>query len=232
MTPCALYLFGAIYITNDKNDWQFKQRLGRFTKGCLEEGNHTHLRKTLAARLYLYFCIFLQEFTLTVARKVQDTAINRKAIISQSTCELLGLITHRLCLCMAAHTGNRSPSFCGLDLPAPHQEQSKNAAWNAVGSAYSGSRTLNLSSNIKGCSLNLPLSSEWCVSLTDKDTACESFPCWSHQKFTPSHKWGAFLAIPHPPIAKEQRDVVPHSSLQSANPPIGSSEFMNFHDIH
>lgn len=124
MTPCALYLFVTIYIANDKNDCEFKERLGRFIKGCLEEGSHTHLRKALAARLYLYFCIFFQEFTSTVAKKARDTAINRKAITFQSTCELLGLIIHRLCLCMAAHTG----SFCSLDLPASHQEQSKSAA--------------------------------------------------------------------------------------------------------
>lgn len=205
--PCALYPFGAIDTANDKNDSDFKDRLGRFTKGCLEEGNHTHLRRALAARLHPgqvgIFCIFLQEFTLTVAREAQDTATNRKAITFQSTCELLGLITPRLCLPMAALNGNRSLSFCSLDFPASHLEQSESAAWTAAGSTNSGSRTFSFSSNSKGCSLNFSLSTGWCVFLTDKNTGCESFPCWIHQEFTLSHGWGAFLAIPHLSIAKE-----------------------------
>lgn len=38
------------YIANDKNYAEFKERLGRFAKGCLAEGNHADLRKPLSCK--------------------------------------------------------------------------------------------------------------------------------------------------------------------------------------
>ena len=115
------------YIVDDKNYLEFKERVGRFAKGCWAEGDHTDLRKPLScARLAAapypeqvvgVFAFFVQEFTLAVAREAlvprwplawRGMAIPRKAVASQGKCELLGLMIVWLCLHMAALGGSWS----------------------------------------------------------------------------------------------------------------------------
>lgn len=257
---CHIYIsLVQYYIAND-NYPEFKERLGRFTKGCLAKGNHTDLRnplscERLAAGWYPgqvgFFAFFsrnslwlwpeshccpggpLPDVVRPFPGKLSFPRANVSSWVSCSSWS--GYACSPCTWLPSVGAGPRAiRSLCNLDLPASCQEQCKSwcAARNAAGSANFRSRALSFPSNSKDWRLNLSLSMRWCVSLTDKDTVCKNLPCWSQQEFTPSLERGTFLAIPYLSIVKEQRGAVPHSSLQAANPPVGSSEFMNFHGIH
>lgn len=185
------------YIANDKNYSEFKERLGKLAKGCLAEGSYADLRKPLsrewlaAGRYPVQVCIFAffsrnslwlwPERHCCLAGPLPDGVqpfpgkllLPRARVSSWVSCS-----SHAGSACTWLPSVGEGPrgvgSLCSLDLPASRQEQSKSwcAARNAAGSANFRSRALSFPSNSKGCSLNLSLSTERCVSLTDKDTVC------------------------------------------------------------